>query len=225
MFQLNLYKRRRWLLSCLLLFMTGCENKSDNQTKLTGINSLNLISKNTKARVTIERSKKIIRQGDMILRTGNDFTSESLRRLSLNDKTYSHCGIATIENDSIFVYHSLGGEWNPVERLRKDPVELFCNPEENRGFGIFSFNLNAGERNTLDSLLQSWYKKGLMFDMQFDLTTDDRMYCTEFVSKAIETSTNTNISFATTTLNNFKFVSIDNLLLHKNCVEKQRFRY
>ena len=216
----------RWLLSCLLLFMIGCENKSgNNQIKLTGIESLDLIPKNIKARATIKHSKKIIRQGDMILRTGNDFTSESLRRLSLNDKTYSHCGIASIENDTIYVYHSLGGEWNPDERLRKDPVELFCNPEENRGFGIFSFNFDARQKHTLDSLLQSWHKKGLMFDMQFDLTTDDRMYCTELVSKAIKIATDANISFATTTLNNFKFVSIDNLFLHKNCIEKQRFRY
>ena len=214
-----------WLLSCLLLFMIACENKSgNNQIKLTGIDSLDMIIKNIKALATIERSKKMIRQGDMILRTGNDFTSESLRRLSLNDKTYSHCGIASIENDTIFVYHSLGGEWNPDERLRKDPVELFCNPEENRGFAIFSFDFDIRQKRTLDSLLQSWYKKSIMFDMQFDLTTDDRMYCTELVSKAIKI-TNTNISFATTTLNNFKFVSIDNLFLHKNCIEKQRFRY
>ncbi len=61
----------------------------------------------------------------MVLRTGNDFTSESLRQLSFTDKTYSHCGIASIENDSIFIYHALGGEWNPDEKLRRDPIELF----------------------------------------------------------------------------------------------------
>lgn len=226
MFRLNLYKIRRWLLSCLLLFIIGCENKNgNNQIKPAHIDSFDLLAKNIKAHATIERSKKIIRQGDMILRTGNDFTSESLRRLSLTDKTYSHCGIASIENDTIFVYHSLGGEWNPDERLRKDPVELFCNPGENRGFGVFTFNFDARQKHTLDSLLQSWYKKGIMFDMRFDLSTDDRMYCTELVSKAIEFSTDTRISFAATTLNNFKFVSIDNLFLNKNCIEKQRFRY
>ncbi len=98
----------RWLISCLLLFMIACENKRDtNQIIYTGIDSLELILKNIKARATIEHSKRMIRQGDMILRTGNDFTSESLRRLSLNDKTYSHCGIASIENDTPFESLSL----------------------------------------------------------------------------------------------------------------------
>ncbi|MEJ7673805.1 MAG: hypothetical protein WKF59_14190 [Chitinophagaceae bacterium] len=102
----------------------------------------------------------IIHQGDMILRTGNDFTSESLKQLSFTDKTYSHCGIASIENDTIFVYHALGGEWNPDEKLRRDPLKLFCNPEENRGFGVFSFKCNSIQINKLDSIVKEWYKEG-----------------------------------------------------------------
>ena len=134
---------RRWLLCCLFVFIAACKNNPGyNQLKLTAVDSVDIRLKNERAFASIEKQKPIIQQGDMILRTGNDFTSESLRQLSFTDKTYSHCGIASIENDSVFVYHSLGGEWNPDEKLRRDPLELFCNPEENRGFGIFTFNFN-----------------------------------------------------------------------------------
>ena len=37
----------------------------------------------------------------------------------------------------------------------------------------------------LINVVQSLYAKGIMFDMQFDLATDDRMYCSEFVYKAV----------------------------------------
>lgn len=167
----------------------------------------------------------MIRQGDMILRTGNDYTSESLRQFSATDKTFSHCGIASIENDTVFVYHALGGEWNPDEKLRRDRLELFCNPTENRGFGIFTFNFQPAQIHALDSIVRSWYTKGVMFDMKFDLNSDDHLYCAEFVGKALALASGGNIKFSTTRINNFEFMAVDNLFLNKYCVEKQRIKY
>ncbi len=216
----------RWLLCYLFLFTIACNNFSTyNQLKLSHNDSGEIILKNERAFASIQKVKPMIHQGDMILRTGNDFTSESLRQLSSNDKTYSHCGIANIENDTVFVYHSLGGEWNPDEKLRRDPLELFCNPEENRGFGIFSFKFTAAQINKLDSIVKVWYKTGLMFDMKFDLATNDRMYCAEFVSKAITAATDKQIIFSTTKINQFEFVAVDNLFLNKFCEEKKRIRF
>ena len=216
----------RWPFGCLLLFTIACNNTSAyKQLKLTHIDSAEIILKNERAFASIQEVKPMIHQGDMILRTGNDFTSESLRQLSFTDKTYSHCGIASIENDTLFVYHSLGGEWNPDEKLRRDPLELFCNPEENRGFGIFSFKFTPLQINKLDSIVKAWYSKGLMFDMKFDLATNDRMYCAEFVSKAITAATDNQIIFSTTKINKFEFVAVDNLFLNKFCEEKKRIRF
>ena len=215
-----------FLICCLFVFIAACKNKPEyNKLILTHRDSLNILSKNKRAFASIEKAELLIQQGDMILRTGNDFTSESLRQLSAVDKTYSHCGIASIENDTVFVYHSLGGELNPDEKLRRDPLELFCNPGENRGFGIFTFNFNTLQKHCLDSVIRSWFKKGLMFDMNFDLATNDRMYCAEFVSKAVNAATNKQINFATTTINKFEFVAVDNLFLNKYCVEKKRIRF
>jgi hypothetical protein len=40
--------------------------------------------------------KDSIREGDLVVRCGNDFTSESLRDFSQQEKLYSHSGIALI---------------------------------------------------------------------------------------------------------------------------------
>jgi hypothetical protein len=189
------------------------------------VDSAAIALKNERAFASIGKIKPLIAQGDMILRTGNDFTSESLRQLSFTDKTYSHCGIASIENDTVFVYHALGGEWNPDEKLRRDPLELFCNPMENRGFGVFSFKFSALQVKNLDSIVKAWYKKGIMFDMKFDLATNDRLYCAEFVSKAVTAASNSQINFSTSKINNFEFVAVDNLFLNKYCIEKYRAKY
>jgi hypothetical protein len=216
----------RWPLGCLFLLLTGCKQPAGYKPlKLSASDSAEIRLKNKRAFASIEQLKPRIEQGDMILRTGNDFTSESLRQLSSTDKTYSHCGIASIENDSVFVYHALGGEWNPDEKLRRDPLELFCNPEENRGFGIFSFNFTQAQKHALDSVVKAWYKKGVTFDMAFDLSTDNKLYCAEFVSKAINTATAKQVTFSTTRINTFEFVAVDNLFMNPHCVEKSRIRF
>ena len=193
--------------------------------RLTATDSTDIRLKDERAFASIDKMRPLIEQGDMILRTGSDFTSESLRQLSSTDKTYSHCGIASIEHDSVFVYHALGGEWNPDEKLRRDPLVLFCNPEENRGFGVFRFTFSPSQKNALDSVVRSWYKKGVTFDMDFNLATDDKLYCAEFVSKAISAATARQITFATTRINAFEFVAVDNLFLNPHCVEKKRIRF
>ena len=217
---------RRWLYCYLLFFVLGCKTNSIVKNISPDHNdSVQLISVNNRALEFIRKARLLITQGDMILRSGNDFTSESLRQLSQNDKTFSHCGIASLENDSIFVYHSLGGEWNPDEKIRRDPLELFCNPDENRGFGVFTFNFNDLQNHRLDSVVKDWYKKGLTFDMDFNLATDDKLYCAEFVSKSIEIATEHSIRFNTSKINNFTFIAIDNLFLNPFCAEKLRVRY
>ncbi len=223
-YKIHLYGR--WLPCCLLLFVAGCNQESTPRLlSLTYADSAQIISINERAFASIKKAKPLVSQGDLILRSGNDFTSESLRQLSHHDKTYSHCGIASLEHDTIFVYHALGGEWNPDEKLRRDPLELFCNPQENRGFGIFTFNFTNLQKYKLDSVVKAWYKKGLTFDMDFDLSTDDKLYCAEFVSKAIRIATEQKIRFETTKINNFTFIAVDNLFLNPFCVEKLRTRY
>jgi hypothetical protein len=217
---------RRWPFGCLLVFCASCSQEDNyNKLTLTGADSLKINKKKFEAREMIHQARSVIAHGDMIVRTGNDFTSESLRQFSTKDKTYSHCGIASVENDSIFVYHALGGEWNPDQKLRRDPLELFCRPEENRGFGIFNFNFTPQQLANLDSIVHKWHSEGRMFDMQFSLSTDDRLYCAEFVAKAISAATMGSIQFETTQIDAFKFFAVDNLLLNSHCKEKKRYRF
>lgn len=222
-FILKKITNERWLLCCLLFFVTACRTKNNYNNFIPS--KTDSIKEEQKAAVAIDsiyQDEKIVKTGDLILRTGKDFTSETMRLLSTKDKTYSHCGIASYEHDSLFVYHSIGGEWNPDQKLRRDPFEIFCNPYENRGYGIFRYKLTPKENAKLINIVQSLYARGIMFDMQFDLATDDRMYCSEFVYKSVEKASNNKIVLPTTTLHNIKFVAVDNLFINPNCVEIKR---
>jgi hypothetical protein len=214
---------KRWLLCCLLFFLTACRIKSAyDSLPISKNDSIEEEREITIAFNSIHKNAMAVKQGDLIMRTGRDFTSEAMRQLSLKDKTYSHCGIASIEHDSVFVYHSIGGEWNPDQKLRRDPFIVFCNPFENRGFGIFRYNLTAKENTSLSNIIQKFYKRGIMFDMQFDLSSNERMYCSEFVYKAIEEACHERLSLPTTTINHIKFIAPDNLYINPKCSEIKR---
>ena len=159
----------------------------------------------------------MIQDGDMITRTGNDFTSESLRSLNQRDKTFSHCGIASIEHDSIFIYHALGGDFNPDQKIRRDPIEFFADPYTNKGIGMFRFEIADSIKKQFASTARELFRQEIMFDMDFDLKTDDRMYCAEFVYKCFVKAGNGTLSFNHSHIKQFEFIGVDDLFLQPLC--------
>ncbi|MGH2642871.1 MAG: hypothetical protein ACRDE2_02890 [Chitinophagaceae bacterium] len=159
-------------------------------------------------------AKSLLKDGDLVLRTGNDFISLTLRQFSVHNKTYSHCGLVRIIHGKIYIYNAIGGEDNPNARLRRDSFESFCNPEENLGFGIFQYDLTPIQHHRLDSIVDLYYKLRIKFDMKFDLKTDSTMYCAEFVYKAVTRATEDSAYMPLSHIGDFEYVAIDNLFLN-----------
>ena len=174
---------------------------------------------------SLKQIEKLIQNGDIITRTGNDYTSESLRSLNRRDKTFSHCGIAYKEGDSVFVYHAIGGEWNPEEKIRKESFFSFVNIQTNNSFGIFSYDSAAYKKKEFFSVVKNWFNEGIKFDMKFDLKTDDRMYCAEFVAKALEKSSHHKILIDRSRIGGFEFIGIDDITQNPLCSRKYIVQY
>ncbi len=213
----------RWPQGCLIILYAllgtiGCVHSSANNTLvMTAQDSLQESRRLQNASQQIKNAEPQIQNGDIITRTGNDFTSQSLKSLNQREQTYSHCGIASIEHDSIFIYHALGGEWNPDEKLRRDAFEIFTEPWSNNGFGIFRFDSTAIDPLKLVSTAQQWHAAGLMFDMKFDLQSDDRMYCAEFVAKSLKEASARKVQVPVSKIGDFLFIGVDDIFLHPAC--------
>jgi hypothetical protein len=165
----------------------------------------------------IAYGKSLLKDGDLVVRTGNDFISLTLRQFSMQDRTYSHCGLVRIEQGRIFVYHAIGGEDNPDARLRRDSFSEFCNPAHNLGFGIFRYRFSSTEVSRLDSIVEQFYRDKPRFDLKFDLTTDSSLYCAEFIYKAVNRATHRAHFIPTSRIGEFQYVAIDNLYLNSHC--------
>ncbi len=155
-----------------------------------------------------------LESGDVVLRSGIGPDSYILSKLNQKDRTYSHCGIVMIEDGYPFVYHSIGGEDNPDERLRRDSAELFFTPRYCRGLAIVRYDYDSVHVEKLRAVVRSYYSLRPRFDMRFDLATDSALYCSEFVCKAINTSMNDTGYIKTSFAYGRRFVGIDDLFMN-----------
>lgn len=210
------FLKGRWPAGYLLFFLLSCHLKTPEvqNTVLTAVDSTKMQQRINHALLRIAEIQKLAKPGDLITRTGNDFTSESLRILNRRNSTFSHCGIISIENDTVFVYHALGGEFNPDQRICRDPLWLFANPYENRGIGLFRFRLPEQQILPAIDTAKAWRNAGVTFDMDFDLKTNNKMYCAEFVAKAYTAGTNNVLKFNISHIKDFKFIGVDDIFMN-----------
>lgn len=159
----------------------------------------------------VDSVAQILRSGDIALRTGSDMTSIMLRRMNQRDDSYSHCGIVLVENGYPFVYHSIGGEDNPDCHLRRDSAAVFFEPGENERLGVARLDLDTGQLRQLAAVARRHFEAGIPFDMDFDLGSDDRFYCAEFVCKSVQEAIGNRWNFAHSRALNREYVGVDNI--------------
>lgn len=173
-------KSKRWLTSCLLLFCIGCKLSSTKQDKHeAGISFV----KDHKQK--LDSIKAVAETGDLVFRNGTDEVSRAARSFNRIDTSFSHCGFLLIENDTAFVYHAIGGSYNPSQKLRRDPIDSFCFPGEVDRLALYRYDLSKTEKDSLTSIIHHYYKAGLRFDLYFNFQSDEEMYCSEFIYKCL----------------------------------------
>jgi hypothetical protein len=192
----------------------------------------------------ISDGQLLLEEGDLVLRSGQEPTSEFIRQLNRQDKTYSHAGLVIFEKGYPFIYHLVAADEKSNESFRKDSLLQFANPRKNGGFGIYRYQLSTTEKKKFTNQIKQWYRQGITFDADFDLQSDDKMYCSELIKKAVTIATSHRIQINTTTptkeekkfyadrmqiplssIHLLSFVSIDNLYNHVNCSLIKRFAF
>jgi hypothetical protein len=145
----------------------------------------------------IEEGEALLKEGDLIVRNGQELSSQLIRNFNRTDKSYSHSGLIFFKGGYPFVYHIVAGDENPNLKIRIDSLKSFCNPRKNFGFGIYRYNIDSDETYRLKQLVESWINQGVSFDSTFNLKTDDKMYCSEMIQKGLAKATNNRIIIAT----------------------------
>jgi Permuted papain-like amidase enzyme, YaeF/YiiX, C92 family len=171
---------------------------------------------NIQNRHIVDTAVSLVRSGDIVLRRGLGADSYMLAEMNRKDKSYSHCGIVMVENGYPFVYHSIGGEDNPDERLRRDSSNFFFSPLHNTDIAIIRYDYSNEKIEELRQVVYDYYKQRPKFDLAFDLKTDDELYCAEFIYKAVNKVMKDSLYIRTTSVVGLTFVGIDDLFLNEH---------
>ncbi len=165
----------------------------------------------------VRKAVGMLASGNIVLRMGRGADSYMLSQFNQKNRNYSHCGIVMIENGYPFVYHSIGGEDNPDERLRRDSASFFFSPEHNFAIAVVAYDLAATQVDSLRTVVRRYYDARPLFDLKFDLATDDKLYCAEFVYKALNKAVNDPAYIHTSQMMGYTFAGVDDLYLNKHC--------
>ena len=160
---------------------------------------------------------EMLQDGDLVLRHGRGFVSDALLSFSTDDPKYSHSGIIKKEGDRIFVYHAIGGEDQEINKTKKQPLEIFLHPQGIQKFAFYRYDLNPKELHDFDSLMTRYYDTGMEFDLDFDMSTDDKMYCSEMIYKALIVATKNKNYISLSQVFDKPYVAIDDLYLNSHC--------
>lgn len=164
---------------------------------------------------SLKVNEDTIRSGDIILRESRGFFSQTFKSFSLVDKRYSHSGVIirdTVDN-KLYVYHCVGGEENKTNKMKKDPIEVFCTPESNYAFGIYRFDLPQTEMKGFITQVKEYYKQKMEFDLDMELATDNELYCSEMIYKSLKKATGKDFIPLTQAFG-ATYVALDNLYLN-----------
>jgi len=164
-------------------------------------------------RQLIDSGIRLLRTGDLVVRTGADMTSYMFTQFNEHNKTYSHCGIVIVEQGYPFIYHSIGGEDNPDQMVKRDSAVFWFSPVYNLGFGIVRYGISPQQTEAIVKRTRQFFNEKRKFDMSFDLLTDDRLYCAEFVYKAVNEGLGDSTFITPSKKLGYTFVGIDNLFL------------
>lgn len=158
-----------------------------------------------------------LKDGDLVLRHSKGFVSDAILTFSTNDPQYSHSGIFRRKQGKPYVMHATGGEENVSNEMKWEPLELYCHPSAVFKFAVYRYDLPPEQLQHFLSLMDGYYKKGVEFDLDFDMYTDDKMYCSEMIYKALAIATNDENYVPLSEVLDKPYVAIDNLYLNDHC--------
>jgi len=148
----------------------------------------------------------------LIVRLGDGYFSNIFRKVSSREKRYSHSGILHRVDESYKVYHIEANELTGKGIVRDEPIESFIG--HSREWALFAINTPDAMKAEIVKQACIFYESGIPFDLDFDLATDDKLYCTELVAKAINNAFGEELITPGMHIAGHPFYGLDDIYMH-----------
>ena len=84
----------------------------------------------------IQEGNSILKDGDLVVRSGDEVSSQLIKKINRRDQNWSHSGLVFYDEGYPYIYHIVSSEENPSEKITREPLEIYSNPRKNSAFII-----------------------------------------------------------------------------------------
>ncbi len=137
--------------------------------------------------------KLIARDGDLIVRAGDDLLSEQIRYINEIDKTYSHSGLIIEVGNEKMVCH-IAPDQSPADTIQLVPIDTFINTKKNLKCALYRYKLSGVEVDSMKSIIGELRRRDIRFDRRYDMATPNSLYCSEMIALCLEYATKNRMS-------------------------------
>lgn len=152
-----------------------------------------------------------LENGDLIFRLGNGHWSRYFRDAALHEKRFSHVGIVSVQSgatNDIGVIHALADDSTGIGSVQWVPLADFIKNHSE----IAMYRMTCSERDRQRLGAEACTYLGRPFDVHFDLTSREEVYCTELVRCVYNDALGREV-IGTSVINGVEIVALDNCYL------------
>lgn len=155
-----------------------------------------------------------LKDGDIILRRGYGVDSTISTNFSQGEKRYSHVGFIRETDKGTFVIHVVEDKEKGLNGLYIESLGDFL--DKVSIWAIYRYNFSQSNSKKLMNYIDDLKKKNITFDIEFNLDDDEKMYCSEFIYKVINRTTEKELIKAGKVFMGKKFVTISDVYENTN---------
>ncbi len=135
--------------------------------------------------VLSENEKKLLENGDIILRHGYGFVSNTIVKTLREDYAISHAGIIVKDkNDRFRVLHSVSQTISDFDGVQDVDLDTFIRDSKPNTVVVVRFLPSSRypeSRVDISQAANHYLEQKIPFDYSFSLEDDSRFYCSEFI--------------------------------------------
>ncbi len=124
-----------------------------------------------------EMVPSLVEAGDIVLRAGKGRWSAYFRDMSQRERRFSHVGVVATNESGLVVVRASADDITGLGTFRAEPFADFIAGHDD--IAVFRVRAEQASRRAIAAVCIG--KIGTPFDMRFDLSNQDNVYCTELV--------------------------------------------
>ena len=133
--------------------------------------------------------KELLKPGDIIMRHGYGFVSNTIVKTLGEDNSISHAGIIVKDkNGRLRVVHSVSQTISDFDGVQDVDLNTFVRDSRPNSIMVVRFLPSAGKPETIEGVSRRanfYLEQKIPFDYSFSLDDDSRFYCSEFIVRVL----------------------------------------